>query len=120
MTRIPDKDRAEAQEMYEELAGYTLFKESGCVACHNGEGVGGNMFQKMGIVEPYQATTDAEGRSAVTGKDSDRFSFKVTVRPAYALTSRLARAVHALSLYEAKPEIVLASITWSLPSLSTS
>jgi len=60
-----------------ELAGYTLFKESGCVACHNGPAVGGNSFQKMGLVEPYKATSPAEGRSAVTGKDADRFNFKV-------------------------------------------
>ena len=61
----------------DELAGYKLFKESGCVACHNGEAVGGNSFQKMGIMEPYQAKSPAEGLSAVTGKDADRFKFKV-------------------------------------------
>src|SRR5690606_38620478 len=60
-----------------ELAGYNLFKTSGCVACHNGEAVGGNSFQKMGLVEPYNATSPAEGRSAVTGNDADRFNFKV-------------------------------------------
>ncbi len=61
----------------EEKAGYTLFKESGCVACHNGEAVGGNSYQKMGVVEPYKANSPAEGRVAVTGKDADRFLFKV-------------------------------------------
>lgn len=60
-----------------ELAGYKLFKSSGCVACHNGEAVGGNSFQKMGLVEPYKAKSSAEGLSAVTGKDADRFKFKV-------------------------------------------
>jgi cytochrome c peroxidase len=61
----------------DELAGYKLFKDSGCVACHNGPAVGGNSFQKMGIVQPYKATSPAEGRSAVTGKEIDRFNFKV-------------------------------------------
>lgn len=61
----------------DEQAGYKLFKDSGCVACHNGEAVGGNSFQKMGVVEPYKAKSAAEGRSAVTGKEIDRFSFKV-------------------------------------------
>ena len=61
----------------EELAGYQLFKDSGCVACHNGPAVGGNSYQKMGVVEPYKASSAAEGRSAVTGKDADRFNFKV-------------------------------------------
>lgn len=60
-----------------ELAGYALFKNSGCVACHNGPAVGGTSFQKMGVVEPYKASSPAEGRSAVTGKDADRFNFKV-------------------------------------------
>jgi cytochrome c peroxidase len=60
-----------------ELEGYALFKDSGCVACHNGAAVGGNSFQKMGVVEPYKASSPAEGRSAVTGKDADRFNFKV-------------------------------------------
>ncbi len=61
----------------EELAGYNLFKSSGCTGCHNGEAVGGNSFQKMGVVEPYKAKSPAEGLSAVTGKDADRFKFKV-------------------------------------------
>ena len=60
-----------------ELAGYKLFKESGCVACHNGPAVGGNSFQKMGVVEPYKTSNPAEGRIAVTGEDADRFTFKV-------------------------------------------
>jgi cytochrome c peroxidase len=60
-----------------ELAGYQLFKTSGCVACHNGEGVGGSSFQKMGVVKPYETKNPAAGRAAVTGKDADRFKFKV-------------------------------------------
>jgi cytochrome c peroxidase len=60
-----------------EMAGYTLFKDSGCVACHNGEAVGGNSFQKMGVVAPYKTKATAEGRAGVTGKDADRFNFKV-------------------------------------------
>ncbi len=60
-----------------ELAGYKLFNESGCVACHNGPNLGGNSFQKMGIVEPYKGNQGVEGRAGVTGKDADRFNFKV-------------------------------------------
>lgn len=61
----------------DELAGYQLFKSSGCTACHNGPAVGGNSFQKMGVVEVYKASSPAEGRVGVTGKDVDRFNFKV-------------------------------------------
>ena len=61
----------------DELAGYALFKDSGCTGCHNGPAVGGNSFQKMGVVEPYQTTNQAEGRVAVTKDEADRFLFKV-------------------------------------------
>jgi cytochrome c peroxidase len=60
-----------------EVEGYKLFKDSGCVACHNGAAVGGNSFQKMGVVEAYKATSPAEGRVAVTKDEADRFNFKV-------------------------------------------
>lgn len=60
-----------------ELRGYELFKTSGCVACHNGPALGGNSFQKMGLVEPYKGNEGTEGRAGVTGKDADRFNFKV-------------------------------------------
>ncbi|MDE2365351.1 MAG: cytochrome-c peroxidase [Betaproteobacteria bacterium] len=60
-----------------EADGYKLFKESGCVSCHNGPAVGGASYQKMGVHEPYKTTSKAEGRMAVTGKEADRFMFKV-------------------------------------------
>jgi len=70
---LGDKDALTATE----AEGYDLFKNSGCVACHNGEAVGGNSFQKMGVVEPYKTQSSAEGMAGVTGKDADRFKFKV-------------------------------------------
>jgi cytochrome c peroxidase len=60
-----------------EKAGYELFKQTGCAVCHNGAAVGGNSFQKMGAVEAYKTDNPAEGLSAMTGKDADRFKFKV-------------------------------------------
>ena len=61
----------------EELAGYHLFKSSGCVACHMGSAVGGTSFQKMRLVSQYETNNDAQGLAGVTGKDADRFKFKV-------------------------------------------
>jgi cytochrome c peroxidase len=61
----------------QERAGYKLFKDSGCISCHYGTSVGGNTFHKMGMVEEYKAKSPAEGRKGVTGKDADRFMFKV-------------------------------------------
>jgi cytochrome c peroxidase len=70
----------------EELAGYQLFKMSGCMACHNGSALGGTSFQKMGVVEPYLTTNTAQGLIGVTGKDADRFKFKVPTLRNVALT----------------------------------
>ena len=61
----------------EESGGYALFKTSGCVACHNGEAVGGRSFQKMGVVEAYRTDNPAQGRAGVTHNDADRFNFTV-------------------------------------------
>ena len=36
----------------DELAGYQLFKSLGCIACHQGVNVGGNLFQRHGIFHP--------------------------------------------------------------------
>lgn len=61
----------------EQKAGYQLFKEIGCTACHNGPAVGGNSFQKMGLFEEYVTKNPAEGVAGLTGDDLDRFKFKV-------------------------------------------
>ena len=60
-----------------ELEGYQLFKQVGCIACHNGPAVGGRSFQKMGMVEPYRTANLSQGVAGLTGKDVDRFRFKV-------------------------------------------
>ena len=36
----------------EELSGYQLFKSLGCISCHQGINVGGNLFQRHGIFHP--------------------------------------------------------------------
>ncbi|MGR3971079.1 cytochrome-c peroxidase [Shewanella sp. 1180_01] len=58
-------------------AGYQLFKDKGCVSCHNGPAVGGTMYMKMGLIKPFHTNNPAEGRIAVTGKEADKFVFKV-------------------------------------------
>jgi cytochrome c peroxidase len=67
---------------HEELAGYEAFKSVGCVACHQGRNVGGNMFQRFGVFGNYlsergKLTEADQGRFAVTGKEADRFVFRV-------------------------------------------
>lgn len=66
----------------DERRGYQLFKNYGCIACHQGVNVGGNMFQVFGVLGNYFQdrgnVTDADlGRFAVTKRESDRYVFKV-------------------------------------------
>lgn len=60
----------------EEKAGFENFAKAGCVTCHNGAGVGGHMYQKLGLVKPWPELTD-EGRKTVTKQEADKFMFKV-------------------------------------------
>jgi cytochrome c peroxidase len=55
--------------------GYALFQTKGCIACHHGINVGGNMYNKFGIII---ADNDSNlGRYNVTHNESDKYFFKV-------------------------------------------
>ena len=58
-----------------QLQGLATFIATGCTNCHNGVGVGGGMFQKLGLLKPYE-TADT-GRAALTGNEGEKFFFKV-------------------------------------------
>lgn len=61
-----------------EEQGYRLFKDYGCVACHQGVNVGGNLFQRFGIFAPRPMRTEADlGRFVLTGEEQDRGVFRV-------------------------------------------
>jgi cytochrome c peroxidase len=57
------------------------FFEAGCAGCHSGIYVGGRMYQKFGLAEPYWTYTKSpdidEGRFIVTKNADDRYVFKV-------------------------------------------
>lgn len=75
--------RGETQALSaEERQGYELFKSYGCIACHQGVNIGGNLFQKFGVFQDPDAQdrskTDVDlGRYAVTKVDRDRGVFRV-------------------------------------------
>lgn len=61
--------------------GLALFIETGCIACHSGPGLGGNMMQRFGLVHgPYWDFTGSElqdrGKAEVTGNKADEDLFK--------------------------------------------
>ncbi|WP_420600728.1 cytochrome-c peroxidase [Neptuniibacter sp.] len=66
-----------------EIEGYRLFKGYGCISCHQGKNVGGNMYARMGNIRDYfsergKPITQADlGRFNVTGLDWDKHLFKV-------------------------------------------
>jgi len=70
-----------------EEEGYKLFKDKGCIACHNGVGVGGGSYQKFGIAKPYDKDTHTLGRYNVTKEEKDKYYFKVPLLRNIELTS---------------------------------
>jgi cytochrome c peroxidase len=66
----------------DELKGYQLFKSYGCIACHQGVNVGGNLYERLGALQSYAGlgTKDMPedlGRMAITGSREDLLVFKV-------------------------------------------
>ncbi len=66
----------------QEVEGYRLFKSFGCTSCHQGVNVGGNLFQKFGVMGDYFAdrgnvTKPDWGRFNITNDEKDRFVFRV-------------------------------------------
>lgn len=60
-----------------EKKGYTLFKNLGCISCHNGINIGSNMFQKFGVFEHREGAFNNLGRYNVTKNEKDKYYFKV-------------------------------------------
>lgn len=94
--------------------GYRRFKSFGCVACHHGVAVGGNMIQTFGVMGDYfvdrgDVTAADLGRYNVTRRDEDRHRFKVPSLRNIALTAPyfhdgsatdLAQAVRVMAYYQ--------------------
>ena len=58
-----------------EKHGLNLFVTTGCTVCHNGMGVGGHLYQKLGLVKEWP--TKDLGRFAATKNEADKYFFKV-------------------------------------------
>ena len=70
--------------------GLKTFLDTGCMTCHFSPYVGGQMYQKFGVFEPYMKYTKSEkideGRFAVTKNEADKNLFKVPVLRNVAMT----------------------------------
>lgn len=74
----------------DEKAGYARFKSFGCVSCHQGINVGGNMYQKFGAMRapaPDAPIAADLGRFEHTRRPSDRHLFRVPSLRNVALTA---------------------------------
>ena len=58
-----------------QIDGYTLFKSKGCIACHHGVNIGGNLYNKFGVMKDIESKR--LGRYEVTKNESDKYYFKV-------------------------------------------
>jgi cytochrome c peroxidase len=61
--------------------GYRLFLELGCIACHQGVNVGGNLYANLGVMGDFFAGRAIKkidlGRYNITNLEDDRHKFKV-------------------------------------------
>lgn len=75
-----------------ELRGYAMFRDYGCISCHQGQNIGGNMFQRFGVMEDYFADHETLSKGdlglyAATEEDDDKHVFRVPSLRNVALTA---------------------------------
>lgn len=99
--------RGEEDALSEEaLCGFRLFNRYGCVSCHQGVNVGGNLLARFGVFRsPYEGRKDLVptdlGRYSLTGLDEDRRVFRVPSLRNVALTAPYFHDGSAATLDEA-------------------
>ena len=92
--------RGEVQLSPKEKKGYVLFKELGCITCHNGINIGGNSFQKMGLIHSYTQHSGTD-LYAITKRAEDQGVYKVPTLRNIALTAPYFHDGSAKTLEEA-------------------
>jgi cytochrome c peroxidase len=91
-SRFDDFVRGNAKALTQkEQNGLKTFMETGCSGCHNSPYVGGQMFQKFGLTQPYWNLTHSpepdSGRYTVTKNVADIYVFKVPPLRNVAMTA---------------------------------
>ncbi len=79
--------------------GYRLFKEKGCISCHNGINIGGNLFNKFGIFG--DTGSKEKGRYEITKRPEDMYVFKVPSLRNVSITAPYMHDGRTTSLAEA-------------------
>lgn len=105
----------------EEKEGFELFSQIGCVSCHQGLNIGGNIYQKMGIYQRYfkNPTPKDYGLYQFTGNKPDMFVFRVAPLRNIAITgpylhdgsrSSLSATVETMAKYQLNQDILSSDI----------
>jgi cytochrome c peroxidase len=88
-----------------EKRGYRLFQDYGCISCHQGSNIGGNLFQKFGIFsKPAGGDPGSDGdlgRFTTTGNEKDKGYFRVPSLRNVAVTAPYFHDGRAATLEEA-------------------
>jgi cytochrome c peroxidase len=84
--------RGKGELSAEQQRGYETFRDYGCISCHQGKNIGGNMYQRFGVMRDYFAdrggVVEADlGRYTQTQREEDRFVFRVPSLRNVALTA---------------------------------
>ena len=83
----------------DEKDGFILFKNYGCISCHNGVNIGGNIIQKIGISKVFDKND--LGVYNLTKNEKDKYYFKVPTLRNIALTSPYFHNGSVNTLYDA-------------------
>lgn len=97
-----------------EKEGLRVFMKTGCASCHGGPLLGGNILQKLGIVNPYDNEDDL-GRARVTQRNRDRFVFKVPSLRNVALTAPYFHDGRVATLPEAVEKMAWLQLGYEIP-----
>jgi cytochrome c peroxidase len=100
-----------------EMKGYVLFKKYGCITCHNGVNVGGNSFQKMGIIFPIKKCVG--DRYEVTHNPFDKCVYKVPTLRNIELTAPYFHSASASNLSEAVQKMAYNNLGFRLSEADT-
>jgi len=98
--------RGEKSLSQEEIDGYTLFKQVGCITCHNGINLGGNSMQKIGLFEEYKNQKKYPDLYSITHDPAYKNVFKV---PTLRNISQTAPYLHDGSAKTLKDSVIAMS-----------
>ena len=106
--------KGKAKLTKKEKHGYFLFKSYGCIICHNGVNVGGNSFQRMGVIHHLKDCID--DRYSITHNPADKCVYKVPSLRNIALTAPYFHNGSAKTLLEAVEKMGYYNLGVPIPS----